>query len=242
MSYAQLFSLPNFLTLINLLSGCAAIVFAFNYRIDWVPICVAISLAADFLDGFAARFTKTSSEIGKQLDSLADVVSFGVVPSVTVFFMISQLLERSMMGYPAERIYILASPAFLLTLFAALRLAKFNVDERQSDGFIGLATPAATILIIGVLEIFLHNSYGLGIVVHSTLFLYAMVMVVSFLMIAELPMFAFKFKHYGWAGNEVKYLFIIASLALLAVFKFAALSFIIILYILISLAQKLKQS
>jgi CDP-diacylglycerol--serine O-phosphatidyltransferase len=243
MKFSQLFNLPNALTLINLFSGCMAVVFVFNYHIDWVPYCISISLAADFLDGFAARWTKTSSEIGKQLDSLADVISFGLLPGAVVYFMILQIMERSgNASLPAAYLIAYSAVAFLITLFAALRLAKFNVDERQSDGFIGLATPAATIFVWGILEVFLHNPFGLGFVVQSVPFLYATTALLSVLMIAELPMFAFKFKNYAWSGNEIRYLFIILSVVLLAVFKFASLTIIIILYILISIAQKLIKS
>jgi CDP-diacylglycerol--serine O-phosphatidyltransferase len=155
MKFSQLFNLPNALTLINLFSGCMAVVFVFNYHIDWVPYCISISLAADFLDGFAARWTKTSSEIGKQLDSLADVISFGLLPGAVVYFMILQIMERSgNASLPIAYLIAYSAVAFLITLFAALRLAKFNVDERQSDGFIGLATPAATIFVWGVWKFF----------------------------------------------------------------------------------------
>jgi CDP-diacylglycerol--serine O-phosphatidyltransferase len=243
MKLSQLFNLPNALTLINLFSGCMAVVFVFNYHIDWVPYCISISLVADFLDGFAARWTKTSSDIGKQLDSLADVISFGLLPGAVVYFMILQIMERnSNASLPIAYLIAYSAVAFLITLFAALRLAKFNVDERQSDGFIGLATPAATIFVWGVLEVFLHNTFGLGFIVQSVPFLYAVTALLSVLMIAELPMFAFKFKHYGWSGNEIRYLFIILSVVLLAVFNFASLSIIIILYILISIAQKFIKS
>lgn len=241
MKNVQLFSLPNVLTLINLFSGCLAVVFAFNYQIHLVTYCVIVSLTADFFDGFAARFTKSSSEIGKQLDSLADVISFGLVPGVVVFYMLSQLLERTSSGN-ALSVHLAASPAFIITLFAALRLAKFNVDARQSDGFIGLATPAATLFIIGVLEIFIRNTMGLGFIVQSVPALYGCVAVISFLMLAELPMFSFKFKNFVWKGNEVRYLFIILSVALLGVFKFASLTLIIIFYLLFSLALKLYKS
>jgi CDP-diacylglycerol--serine O-phosphatidyltransferase len=150
MKLSQLFNLPNALTLINLFSGCMAVVFVFNYHIDWVPYCISISLVADFLDGFAARWTKTSSDIGKQLDSLADVISFGLLPGAVVYFMILQIMERnSNASLPIAYLIAYSAVAFLITLFAALRLAKFNVDERQSDGFIGLATPAATIFVWG---------------------------------------------------------------------------------------------
>lgn len=235
MTYLQLFSLPNILTLINLFSGCLGAVFVFSGKLELVPLCILISLVADFFDGFAARFTKTNSELGKQLDSLADVVSFGFLPGAILFYLIAATTHDA----PFETKLWVAAPGFLVTLFAALRLAKFNIDTRQNDGFIGLATPAATLFIAGVLLIHSHNPYGLATIIHSPVFLYATTVVLSLLMIAELPMFSFKFKSFGWAGNEIRWLFIILSVVLWATLKFAAVSVIIILYVLISIAQKL---
>jgi len=235
----KLFNLANILTLINLFSGCMAVVFLFNYQIELVPYCVLVSFVADFLDGFAARYTKNSTDIGLQLDSLADVVSFGLVPGAIIFQLLFQKYESSEVLLSTNRMYLYSAPAFILTLFAALRLAKFNVDERQTDGFIGLATPAATMFVVGLLVMFLNNSYGLTEIIFTGKVLYGTVALLSVLMIIEIPMFGFKFKNYGWKGNEVKYLFIILSLVLLGVLKFAAISIIILLYVIISIIQKL---
>jgi CDP-diacylglycerol--serine O-phosphatidyltransferase len=234
----QLFNLANALTLLNLFSGCVAIVFMFNYYMEYVPYCVLVSLVADFLDGFAARFTKSSTEIGKQLDSLADVVSFGVVPGCILFQMLFMRLESEPAGYSATKMFLMSAPAFLVTLFAALRLAKFNLDTRQSDGFIGLATPAATVFVVGLLLVYLDNTFGLAGFAYGRKLLYVTCIALPVLMISELPMFAFKFKSFGWKGNEVRYVFIILSAILLAALKFAAVSLIIVLYILFSLVLK----
>ena len=235
----NLFNLANILTLINLFSGCIAVVFLFNYQIELVPYCVLVSLVADFFDGFAARLTKSSSDIGLQLDSLADVVSFGLVPGAILFHLLFLKYESSDAMLSVNRIYLYSAPAFIVTLFAALRLAKFNVDERQTDGFIGLATPAATMFVVGLLLVFSNNSFGLTQFVFTGKVLYGTVALLSILMIAEIPMFGFKFKSFGWKGNEVKYLFIILSIVLIAALKFAAISLIIILYIIVSIIQKL---
>jgi CDP-diacylglycerol--serine O-phosphatidyltransferase len=234
----QLFNLANLLTLINLFSGCMAIVFLFNYQIEWVPYCVLVSLVADFFDGFAARFTKSSTDIGKQLDSLADVISFGLVPGAILFEMLFRKFESAEVPYSFLKIYLFASPAFLVTLFAALRLAKFNIDTRQNVGFIGLATPAAAIFVTGLLLVFLNNTFGLGALVYNAKVLYGTVAVLPVLMLAEIPMFSFKFKSLAWKGNEIRFLFIILSLVLLATLTFAAIPLIIILYILISIVVK----
>ncbi len=235
----KLFNLANILTLINLLAGCMAVVFLFNYQMEWVPYCMLISLVADFLDGFAARLTKKPTDIGLQLDSLADVVSFGVVPGAIIFQLLFQKYEMSDQLISTNRMYLYSAPAFIITLFAALRLAKFNVDERQTDGFIGLATPAATMFVVGLLLMFLNNTFGLSHFIFSGKVLYGTVGLLSVLMLTEIPMFGFKFKSYAWKENEVKYLFIILSVVLLATLKFAAVSLIIILYVIVSLIQKL---
>jgi CDP-diacylglycerol--serine O-phosphatidyltransferase len=239
MGIFSLLNLPNILTLINLFSGCMAVVFLFNYQMEWVPYCVLVSLVADFLDGFAARFTKSTTDIGKQLDSLADMVSFGLVPGAIIFQLLFQKFETSDIPYSFLRIYLFSSPAFIITLFAALRLAKFNLDTRQSENFHGLATPAATVFVVGLLLLVLDNSYGLTSLIFSGKVLYGSIILLPALMMADLPMFGFKFKSFGWKGNEARYLFIILSIGLLATFKFAAVSAIIILYIIFSIALKL---
>ena len=238
MDIISLLSIPNILTLINLFSGCMAVVFIFNFHVELVPYCVAVSLLADFLDGFAARFFKSSTEVGKQLDSLADVVSFGLVPGLVLFQLLFQKYSSDNEFYSTAKIYLYSSPAFLVTLFAALRLGKFNVDTRQTNGFLGLATPAATIFIIGVLLVFTHNTFGLAPVIFDKVVLYVIILTTSALMVSEIPMFAFKFKSFGWKGNEIVYLFIILSVVLLATLKFAAISLIVILYILVSIIKQ----
>ncbi len=238
MDIISLLSIPNLLTLINLFSGCVAVVFIFNFHVELVPYCIAVSLVADFLDGFVARVTNTASDFGKELDSLADVVSFGLVPGLVLFQLLFQKYSSGSEFYSTAKIYLYSSPAFLVTLFAALRLAKFNVDTRQTDGFLGLATPAATIFIIGLLLVFTHNSFGLAPVIFDTVVLYAVILTISGLMVSEIPMFAFKFKSLGWKGNQVVYLFIILSAVLLATLKFAAIPLIIILYVLVSIIKQ----
>jgi len=238
MDILSLLSVPNILTLINLFSGCMAVVFIFSFHIELMPYCVAVSLAADFFDGFAARFFKSATDVGKQLDSLADVVSFGLVPGLVLFQMLFQSYSTGSEFYSNPKIYLYSSPAFLVTLFSALRLAKFNVDTRQTEGFLGLATPAATIFIIGMLLVLNNNSFGLGHLVFDKVVVYAVILVISALMVSDIPMFAFKFKSFGWKGNEIVYLFIILSLILMATLKFAAISLIVILYILVSIVKQ----
>jgi len=244
----KLFNLANILTLVNLLAGCAALVLIFSpsYQVgtlseglQYVPYFTLISLIADYFDGMAARLTKsaTTSGIGKQLDSLADVVSFGVVPSMVLYSLLTLYFKSVSTNQNELQIMLSASPAFLIALFSALRLAKFNVDERQSESFIGLATPANTILIMGLLLVFLRNDYNLSHLLLNPLVLFGLVGVLSYLLVAEIPMFSFKFKSFGWSGNEVRYMFIIASLVLLIAFKFAGLSLAVVLYVLVSVVH-----
>ena len=229
----KLFNLPNTLTLVNLFFGCLALVFIFSPGgLQFVPYCTVVSLVADFFDGMAARFTKTQSNIGKELDSLADMVSFGAVPGAILYTLLTFYFKSVSTSESEWQIMMYSSPAFLVTLFSALRLAKFNLDERQSEGFIGLATPACTIFIIGMLLVFLRNDFGLSQYILNPFTLFVLVAALSYLLIAEIPMFSFKFKSFGWAGNEIRYVFIIVSLILLAALKFAGISLVIVLYVL----------
>jgi len=235
----QLFNIPNFLTLINLFAGCTALVFLFNYHADWVIWCTLVSLVADFFDGFAARALNSASGIGKELDSLADVVSFGVVPGAIIYYILANSFRGSLTEGQELTPMLYALPSFLFSLFAALRLAKFNLDIRQSDGFIGLATPAASIFVLGLLQIYLSNEYGLTTTIGNPVLLFSTLTLLCYLMISELPMFSFKFKTYGWKGNELRYMFILVSLTLLVFLKFVALPLIVLIYTLTSLILKL---
>jgi CDP-diacylglycerol--serine O-phosphatidyltransferase len=241
----KLLNLANILTLINLFAGCAALVLIFSPSsqvgtlsegLQYVPYFTLASLIADYFDGMAARYTRsTLSGIGKELDSLADVVSFGVVPAAVLYTLLTLYFKSVSTNENEWQIMIYSSPAFLVALFSALRLAKFNVDARQSENFIGLATPANTIFIMGLLLVFLRNDYHLSHILINPFVLFGIVAALSFLLIAEIPMFSFKFKNFGWAGNEIRYMFIIASLVLLAGFKFAGISLAIVLYVLTSI-------
>ncbi len=228
----QLFNLPNILTLINLLAGCGALIALFNYQADKVIYFTGISLIADFFDGMAARALKINSPIGKELDSLADVVSFGMVPGAALYFILNNSFRANATADTSDLQPILfAFPAFLFVLFAALRLAKFNVDERQTQGFIGLATPAATIFVIGLLEIYLHNSFGWTETVSQPFFLYSCIAFLCYAMICELPMFSFKLKNIHFAENKTQFAFLAISAVFLVLFRTAAFPLIILLYI-----------
>lgn len=218
--------IPNALTCANLLCGCVGIVEVFHNNM--LLSCALIGLAAvfDFFDGFAARLLKVSSPIGKELDSLADVTTFGVLPSIIIY----QLLLTSVESL--EQLWI-PNIAFALAVCSALRLAKFNIDPRQSDSFIGVPTPATGILIASLPFIIqFYPEFEPFIINTPTLLIFTAVM--SFLMVSELPLFALKFKSFGWKDNEVRYSFLVVSLLLLVTLHVLAVPFIIALYVLLS--------
>ena len=214
---------PNFLTLCNLLSGCVGIVMVANGQLSQGAYLIWIAAAFDFADGLAARSLKAYSSIGGDLDSLADMVSFGVLPGFIVFRLIEQATTAEAP--------LLAYAGFSIAVFSALRLAIFNVDTRQKDQFIGLPVPASALLIsslpLGTLPVF-QQLIGQPVV------LVVIAAVDSYLMVAPVPLLAFKFKNRAWRGNEVKFTFIAAALLLFIFLKTVAIPIIIIAYIILS--------
>jgi len=192
-------NIPNAITCCNLISGCIAIVFALYGEVGMALLWIIIGAVFDFFDGMSARLLNVSSPIGKELDSLADDVTFGVAPSCIVFNFLSSIHQH---------VVFLPFIAFLIAAFSALRLAKFNLDERQATSFIGLPTPANALfwgaLIVSMGDKLESSSYLIAAVV-------VMIFVSCYLLIAEIPLFALKFKHWGWKGNEVKYIFILTA-------------------------------
>jgi CDP-diacylglycerol---serine O-phosphatidyltransferase len=258
-------NIPNAITCGNLFCGCVALVKAAEGNLIWAAYLVGIAVILDFFDGFTARLLKVSSAIGKDLDSLADMVTFGVVPGVIMFQMIKNSLltyyfssenYNPSLPYPWYCQYV-PYVAFMLTIFSAIRLAKFNNDPRQSDSFIGLPTPANAIFfcsfpLISEQIMLKYNSAKdpFKILINSAAdpilslinnhwVLIALVIILSFLLIAEIPLFALKFKSFAWAGNEIKFLFIIISLALMGIYQFMGIPLAIVLYVLISMVNNL---
>lgn len=215
--------LPNFLTCCNLLSGCLGIVFVLEGR-D-IPAAYLVWLAGlfDFFDGFAARMLKVASPIGKELDSLADVVSFGVLPALVMYKMISASTDSS----------ILPFIGFLIAVFSALRLAIFNVDETQTDSFRGLNTPANTLFITSLP--LLHDDVGRWL--YEPWVLITITVVFSFLLVSRIEFFAFKFKNFRWQDNQIRFTFLLVAVLLLAVLQVPAIPIIILLYIVLSLLE-----
>lgn len=228
--------IPNTLTSCNLISGCIAIVFALSANYTMALTFIVVGAVFDFFDGMSARLLGVSSPIGKELDSLADVVTFGVAPSSMIYTL---LLTLSKSGWNETLAFAIPYVAFVMAAFSALRLAKFNLDERQTTSFIGLPTPANALfwgaLIVGNENVFDENSYYIYLLI-------ILVFVSSWLLVAEIPMFALKFKHWGWRDNKVKYVFLILCLPILLIFGISGISVIIAWYISLSFLTTKKNA
>jgi CDP-diacylglycerol--serine O-phosphatidyltransferase len=229
--------LPSLLTCLNLLSGCIAVVLIFGNKLEWAAWFVLASLVLDLLDGMLARLLDAYSEFGKQLDSLADMISFGLVPGL-FFFKIFLMPFNYLLDQEGIFPLILTFYPFVITIFSALRLAKFNIDERQSDSFIGLPTPANTILTIAWVLIILKGIEPFSGWILQPYVLIFLVALQSYLLVAEIPMFSFKMKSFGWKGNEIRYIFLLVSLGLLIRFSYAGIPMIVFFYVLLSLLTK----
>jgi len=217
--------IPNAITSLNLFSGCIAIVFAFEGAYLTAALFIALAAVFDFLDGFAARLLKAYSAMGKELDSLADVVSFGVAPGVMAYSFIAT--QSMTMGSPTW----LAWFGFLIPVFSALRLAKFNLDERQTSSFLGLPTPAnALFWAFGIgssFNFFLSYNFDPIVIVIG-------ILISSALLVLEIPMFSLKFKDFQWKGNRLRYYFLMGCIILLALLNVNGISACIVWYILLS--------
>ena len=226
--------IPNTLTLCNLVSGCIAIVFALNANYTMALTFIVVGAVFDFFDGMSARLLGVSSPIGKELDSLADVVTFGVAPSSMIYTL---LLTLDKSGWNETLASAVPYVAFVMAAFSAIRLAKFNLDERQTTSFIGLPTPANALfwaaLIVGSEDMLVAQS-------HVILLLIVLVFISSWLLVAEIPMFALKFKHWGWHENRIKYVFLVSCLPILLIFGISGISVIIAWYICLSIITSRK--
>lgn len=221
--------IPNMITCCNLLSGCVAAVFAFQGVYTVAFACIIMGAVFDFFDGLTARALKVSSPIGKELDSLADVITFGLAPATMAYSWLCECASAHL-----DMLVASAMPfaAFLLVAFSALRLAKFNVDERQTSSFIGLPTPANALfwggLVIGSHDVVVAQPYG-------WVLLLVLIVLFSWLLVAEIPMFSLKFKNLSWKSNRIAYTFLLVSLVLLVVLGWGGLSAVIGWYIILSL-------
>lgn len=216
--------IPNAITCANLFSGCIGIVYAFSGKLEYAAYFVILSGIFDFFDGMAARLLNVKSAIGKELDSLADMVSFGFLPGVVMFQLFSS--ASTGLNYP-----YLPYLGFIITVFSALRLAKFNIDTRQNEEFIGLNTPMNTIFIVSLP--FIAKDYPE--IIGSVPFLAAVVFINSFLLVSEIQLFSMKLSDTSWSGSKFKYLFLVIAGIAAFVLQFTAVPFILLLYIAFSL-------
>ena len=187
---------------------------------------IGIALIFDFFDGFAARLLKVSSPIGRDLDSLADMVTFGLLPSIIIYQLLMQSIPDLIGIWKAY-------PAFLIAIFSAIRLAKFNNDPRQSDSFIGVPTPAAALLIASLPLIIFSDESWKPLIVNTTNLL-ALTVVMCYLLVSEIKLLALKFRSFGWKGNEARYSLMILTVVLLLLFKVLAVPIIFLAYLVLS--------
>jgi CDP-diacylglycerol---serine O-phosphatidyltransferase len=243
--------IPNLFTLLNLVFGCIAIILILQpgesiisingenlviylpEKIAYASFFIFAAGIIDFLDGFLARLMKASSEMGKQLDSLSDCVTFGVAPSMIMY----QLLRMSYLKQESsfDTSVLLLLPAIFIACGAAWRLAKFNIDERQSISFRGVPTPITGFMVAALPLVVWYNTWDLATVVLNQWVLYGITVLISYLMVCDLPIMSLKFKDYSFKGNQPKIILVIVSIILAAVFQWAAIPLIYLTYVALSL-------
>jgi CDP-diacylglycerol---serine O-phosphatidyltransferase len=226
--------IPNFITLLNLFCGSIAVIFAVNGNMKLTALFVFFGIFFDFFDGLLARKLKVDGELGLQLDSLADIVTSGLVPGLVMFYLFN--LGNS----DASNLYnYLPYFALLITLASAYRLAKFNISTNQSNSFIGLPTPANALLILSLpLIMEFQNNDIMNAIILNKWFLIGVTLLSSYLLNAKINLIALKFKTWSFKDNAARYMLIILSIVLLVIFQFAAIPLIILGYIIISLLNK----
>ncbi|MBL4862150.1 MAG: CDP-alcohol phosphatidyltransferase family protein [Crocinitomicaceae bacterium] len=249
-----MFNVPNLFTAANMISGIIAILFALMGRIDLAPWAIFAGAVFDFFDGFLARKMGVSGELGKQMDSLADMVTFGLAPGVIMMVVltidVAGFLEAS--NFEVVRydfFYYLESlmsgrtndftpfVALLIPFFSLFRLAKFNIDTRQSESFIGFPTPANTLFFMTFPLVLSYSSNGysemMEVMFHPVT-LSVFIVVMSILLVSEFPMFSLKFKSFGWRSNQIRYLFLLISSVLIVLFSTWSIALIVFLYLILS--------
>ena len=230
---------PNLITLLNLAAGLIALVYAFETNLQMAFFWVCMGIFFDFWDGFFARILNAKSAIGLQLDSLADMVTSGVVPGVAMFQLLANINEmQEEYNLSAENNYMGILPyfGFIITLASCYRLAKFNVDTRQTDSFIGLPTPANALFIMS-LPIILHHTGGEGWIFDALSNPYVLVgisLLSAYMLNAEIPLFSLKVKYFNWEHNKVQFIFLIVSVLLLFFFQYLGIPLIILFYVILS--------
>jgi CDP-diacylglycerol--serine O-phosphatidyltransferase len=251
--------IPNLFTLLNLVFGCLAIVvilqngIVMQYDTDgtqliaipeqiWMAsLFIGIAAVVDFLDGFVARLFKASSEMGKQLDSLADVVSFGVAPAMILYQFLRMSMAQEEDGLNASIIWLV--PAFILAAAGAWRLARFNIDNSQSFGFKGVPIPAVGLLVASLPLIYWDNHIQMVVdILLNRWFLYGLILLLSWLMVSKLPLMALKFKDFSIKNNIPKIILLAVAVVAALIFNWLAVPIVFIVYIILSLLFKQPQS
>lgn len=234
MANAIIRNIPNTITSCNLFCGCIASYWAFQGNYKLTLLFIILGAVFDFFDGMTARLLHVSSPIGKELDSLADDVTFGLAPAAIVFSLFKEVHYPAFLAPIAD---IMPYAAFLIAVFSALRLAKFNLDERQTSSFIGMPTPANALfwgsLTVGAHDFLTSTSF-------NAICLLILVIIMSLLLVAELPMFSLKFKNLSWQQNKVSYIFLIVSIPLLIIFQLSGFAAVILWYIVLSVLTRKK--
>lgn len=254
-----MFTLANLFTAANLISGVLAVLLACMGRLDLAPYAIFAGAFFDFLDGFVARMMNTAGELGKQLDSLADMITFGVAPGVIMMVVLT--VDGSMIssGVSVELIKsgfdnwfnglfegswdLLPLSGLIIPFFSLFRLAKFNLDTRQSESFIGVPTPANTLLFMTfplVLNTLMGSEGGVSEVIlflFNPYFLLVLMIVMGLMMVSELPLFSLKVKHFKFKGNEIRFIFLLISLIFILVFKVWSIALIVFLYLVFSIIE-----
>ena len=230
--------IPNTITLLNLFAGLLALIHAFNGNYNEAFSLVCLGIFFDFWDGFFARIWKVQSPIGLQLDSLADMVTSGVVPGLVMYKMLADIQEnQSQYNLTEDTYYMGVVPylGFLITLASCYRLAKFNVDTRQTDSFIGLPTPANALLIMSIPMVQFHSEFEWLVDFLSNPYVLVGVTVLSsYLLNAEIPLFSLKVKSFSWEKYKMQVVFLILSLILIVLLEFIAIPIIILFYVILS--------
>lgn len=222
--------IPNAITLLNIFVGVAGIIFVLDGDLLSGAYFVLLAAFFDFLDGFVARLLRVQGELGKQLDSLADVVSFGVLPGVMLFSLAKDNASLSLIPYLT----------LIIPMLSAYRLAKFNLDTRQSDQFIGLPTPANALLISTLPHLILSYP-SMGIWIQNSVVLAALAWILGILLIAEIPLIAMKFQNFKIQGNEFRFILLLTALTLFSLFGLAGVPFIILVYIILSIVSNMTK-
>lgn len=232
--------IPNFITILNLVAGAIGVYLVFEGKVYWGCGMIYIAAVFDFLDGLAARIFKATSEIGKSLDSLADLVSFGFLPSAIIFSIIESILtatnpQFTVLNASLTEVLLLISPLFILA-FSALRLANFNVDTRQTYGFIGVPTPSIAIL-VSSFPFIISDSSWLAAMLMKLYVIVPLILILAFLMVSEIPMISLKFKNLKFKDNLFKYLLIVISAIALVLGGINSIPFIFLAYIVFSVIE-----